>query len=201
MAKSMRFSWSSPLLGALGILFLLFSGCNTPPLLKKIAHPHHQADQGPIGSIPALASIHNLTPKKEPLSRWGNPPSYTIRGKKYHVLSSSKNYTATGLASWYGQKFHGRLTANGEHYNMHALTAAHRSLPLPTYVRVENLENGKKIIVRINDRGPFPRGKNAHKRIIDLSYSAARKLDMHHKGTAQVRITALNPVQTRRKTT
>ena len=197
----MTISWSSPLLGILGILLLLFSGCHTIPLQKTFIHPHHQADQGPIGPIPALANIQHLTPKKEPLSRWGNAPSYTIRGKKYHVLSSSKNYSATGLASWYGQKFHGRLTSTGERYDMHALTAAHRSLPLPTYVRVENLENGKKIVVRINDRGPFARGKHAHKRIIDLSYSAARKLGMHHKGTAKVRIIALHPVQTRRKTT
>ncbi|MEC9375305.1 MAG: septal ring lytic transglycosylase RlpA family protein [Pseudomonadota bacterium] len=127
-----------------------------------------------------------------PRSRYGNPESYVINGKRYYVLSSSLGYKERGIASWYGQKFHGRRTSSGEIYNMYQLTAAHKSLPLPTEVRVTNLENGKSLIVRVNDRGPF-----INSRIIDLSYAAARKLDMVEAGTVPVEVVALNtkPIQ------
>ena len=111
---------------------------------------------------------------------------YDIMGKTYYPLSSSEGYRRKGIASWYGDDFHGKKTANGEKYNMHDMTAAHPTLPLPTYVRVTHLENGKSIIVRVNDRGPFLRG-----RIIDLSYKAAKKLDMAEQGTAPVLLEAL----------
>ena len=114
----------------------------------------------------------------------GNP--YTINGVTYYPIPQSEGYRKTGIASWYGRDFHGKKTANGERYNMYALTAAHPTLPLPTWVRVTNLENGKSVRVRLNDRGPFARG-----RLIDLSYTAARTIDMVGPGTAPVLVEAL----------
>ncbi len=111
---------------------------------------------------------------------------YKIRGKKYYPLPSSEGYVKKGVASWYGRKFHGRKTSNGETYNMYDKTAAHKTLPMNTYVLVENLENGREMVVRINDRGPFVKG-----RIIDLSLTAAQKLGVVKKGTAKVRLTAM----------
>jgi rare lipoprotein A len=113
--------------------------------------------------------------------------SYVVLGKRYQRLASSADYAAEGVASWYGKKFHGRLTASGERYDMYALTAAHRSLPLPTYVRVTNLDNAKSVVVRVNDRGPFH-----DNRLIDLSFAAAAKLDMLGSGTARVRVVAVS---------
>lgn len=112
---------------------------------------------------------------------------YVVGGVKYYPISSADGFSETGIASWYGPGFHGKLTANGEKYNQKAMTAAHKTLPLPTYVRVENLENGKEIIVRVNDRGPFSKG-----RIIDLTEEGARRIDMLKKGTAKVRISVLS---------
>jgi rare lipoprotein A len=112
--------------------------------------------------------------------------SYVIKGKRYHILSSAHGYSEKGVASWYGKYFHGRKTASGERYNMYDMTAAHKTLPLGTWVEVQHLGNGRKITVRINDRGPFSRG-----RIIDLSYAAASKLNMANAGVATVRVTAL----------
>ncbi|MEM0955508.1 MAG: septal ring lytic transglycosylase RlpA family protein [Pseudomonadota bacterium] len=117
----------------------------------------------------------------------GNTSPYEIDGKTYRVLASGAGYRETGLASWYGQKFHGRRTANGEVFNAYRATAAHRSLPLPAYVRVTNLENARSMIVRVNDRGPF----HPH-RIIDLSYAAAVKLGFHEQGTAKVLVETLS---------
>lgn len=117
------------------------------------------------------------------------PPTqdpYVINNKRYYPIPSSKGYREKGLASWYGQAFHGRNTSNGETYNMHAMTAAHKTLPMNTMLLVKNLESGKKTVVRINDRGPFVRG-----RIIDLSYKAAKKIDVVANGTARVQIVAL----------
>ena len=131
-------------------------------------------------------------PRTEPRSRYGNPASYTVFGKRYYTLSSSRGFKERGIASWYGRKFHGKRTSSGEVYDMYAMTAAHTRLPLPTYVRVKNLENGKQIVVRINDRGPF--SKN---RVIDLSYSAARKLEIVEKGTGLVEINAIDPLHYR----
>ena len=135
-----------------------------------------------------LSDVPDAKPKVEPKSKYGNPKSYVVFGKRYYTKASSKGYVERGLASWYGKKFHGRKTSNGERYNMYAMTAAHKSLPLPTYVRVTNLTNRRSTVVRVNDRGPFH-----GKRIIDLSYSAARKLGMAAKGIAMVEVRAIDP--------
>jgi len=116
----------------------------------------------------------------------GNPPSYEVAGKRYYVLDSSEGFRERGIASWYGRDFHGRTTSSGEIYDMYLMTAAHKSLPLPTWVEVTNLSNGKRIIVKVNDRGPFIDG-----RIIDLSQRAADELDMIAAGTARVQVRAL----------
>jgi rare lipoprotein A len=121
-----------------------------------------------------------------PKSKQGNPPFYEVYGKRYTVMQTSVGYREQGIASWYGKKFHGRSTSNGERYDMYAMTAAHKTLPLPTNVRVTNVETGKSIIVRVNDRGPFVKN-----RIIDLSYTAALELDVVANGTAVVEIEAL----------
>ncbi len=133
------------------------------------------------------ADIHQPIPRKLKYSRYGNPKQYTVQGKTYKVLPSHIGFTQTGIASWYGNKFHGRKTSTQETYNMYAMTAAHKTLPIPCYVEVTNLDNGKKVIVKVNDRGPFHQG-----RIIDLSYAAAAKLGYLGKGTAKVRIRAIN---------
>jgi rare lipoprotein A len=135
-------------------------------------------------SIPDLPG--DAIPRPEAHSRYGNGPDYEVFGKRYTVMPSGAGYSERGVASWYGQKFHGRLTSNRETYNMYAMTAAHKTLPLPTYVRVRNLRNNKSIVVRVNDRGPF-----VHNRIIDLSYAAALRLDMVTGGTGLVEITAI----------
>ncbi len=129
----------------------------------------------------------DAVPRPEPKSRYGNGPVYEVFGKNYTVMKSSVGYKERGVASWYGKKFHGRLTSNREPYDMHAMTAAHKTLPLPTYVRVRNLSNNRSIVVRVNDRGPF-----VHNRIIDLSYSAALKLDIVNSGTGLVEVEAIS---------
>ncbi len=131
------------------------------------------------------------TPHQLPLSRYGNPKSYEVFGVDYYLLPSNQNYTQRGIASWYGDKFHGKRTSSGEPYNMYAMTAAHKTLPIPVYAQVTNLENGRKVIVKINDRGPFVKD-----RIIDLSYSAAIKLGVVAKGTARVEVTTVIPSST-----
>lgn len=136
-----------------------------------------------------VTHIPNALPKLEPISKYGNPPIYTALGNKYKTMKSSDGYEAEGTASWYGRKFHGQRTSSGEPYDMFAMTAAHKSLPLPTYATVTNLDNGREVIVKINDRGPF-----VHNRLIDLSYAAAKKLGIHSTGTGRVRITAIDPV-------
>jgi rare lipoprotein A len=143
-------------------------------------------DRAPAGSasIPDLPG--DAIPKPEARSRYGNGPNYEVFEKQYTVMESGAGYSERGVASWYGQKFHGRLTSNREPYDMYAMTAAHKTLPLPTYVRVRNLRNDKSIIVRVNDRGPF-----VDNRIIDLSYAAALKLDMVDDGTSLVEVTAI----------
>lgn len=128
----------------------------------------------------------DAVPKKEPKSRYGNPSTYEVFGVSYRVLSSNNGFKERGVASWYGNKFHGRPTSSQEPYDMYAMTAAHKTLPLPTYLHVRNLHNNKTVVVRVNDRGPF-----VANRIIDLSYAAAIKLDMIKTGTSLVEITAL----------
>ena len=142
-------------------------------------------DYGPDHEVD-VSDVSNAIPKDEPRSRAGNPKSYVVNGQRYYVRSSAVGYKEQGIASWYGYKFHGNKTSNGEVYDMYEMTAAHKSLPLPTYVRVTNLKNNRSIIVRVNDRGPFAKG-----RIIDLSYVAAQKLDMVKAGTARVEVEAL----------
>ena len=142
---------------------------------------------------PSTGSAHipdmpaDPVPRPEPRGKYGNGPVYEVLGKRYTVMPSSSGYQERGVASWYGTKFHGNLTSSREPYDMYAMTAAHKTLPLPTYVRVRNLRNDRSIIVRVNDRGPF-----VHNRIIDLSYAAALKLDMVKDGTSMVEVTAIN---------
>lgn len=126
------------------------------------------------------------TTEELPRSKSGNPPFYEVYGVRYTVMNSSIGYKERGVASWYGKKFHGRSTSSGERYDMYAMTAAHTSLPLPTIARVTNLSNGKSVIVRVNDRGPFVKN-----RLIDMSYAAAIELDMTGAGTALVEVEAL----------
>jgi rare lipoprotein A len=130
--------------------------------------------------------VVDAIPRAEPLARYGNHSPYEVFGRKYYVMKSSEGYHERGTASWYGSKFHGRRTSSGEPYDMHLATAAHKALPLPTYAEVTNLDNGRKVIVKINDRGPFK-----DDRIIDLSYGAALRLDMIGTGTARVEVRAI----------
>jgi rare lipoprotein A len=138
--------------------------------------------------------IDDAVPKEEPQVRAGNPPVYVIKGKQYRTLKSHRGFKQAGYASWYGTKFHGRNTSNGEKYDMYAMTAAHKTLPIPCYVRVTRQDNGKSIVVRVNDRGPFVDG-----RIIDLSYAAATKLGITLTGTAKVHIEAIDVGKHRNK--
>ncbi|WP_051278277.1 septal ring lytic transglycosylase RlpA family protein [Solimonas flava] len=147
-------------------------------------------DSAPVrGEIPAdVASTPDAVPKWEPRSRSGNPVEYEAFGEVYRILDNTEGFTQRGRASWYGKKFHGRKTASGEPYDMFAMTAAHKTLPIPSYVRVTNLDNGRSAVVRINDRGPFH-----SERIIDLSYAAAARLGIIQDGHAEVQIAALQP--------
>ena len=144
-------------------------------------------DSAPSGSVSIPDLPDDPVPRAEPRSRYGNGPVYEVLGQTYRVMNSSSGYKERGVASWYGKKFHGRLTSNREPYDMYAMTAAHKTLPLPTYVKVRNLRNDRAIIVRVNDRGPF-----VHNRIIDLSYAAAMKLDLVRDGTSLVEVTAIS---------
>ena len=145
-------------------------------------------DGPPIGgpSRTELMRLPDAVPSPEPPSRHGNPHAYIVHGRTYRTLASSRGYVERGIASWYGRKFHERPTSSREPYDMFAMTAAHRSLPLPTYVRVTHLENGRSVVLRVNDRGPFHPG-----RIIDLSYAAAVKLDIADPGSAPVEVRAI----------
>jgi len=133
-----------------------------------------------------VMAVTDAIPKYEKRTRAGNPREYKVLGKWYKVLAQSKGYKERGIASWYGTKFHGRKTSNGEVYNMYAMTAAHKTLPIPSYVRVTHLKNNRSVVLRINDRGPFH-----DNRIIDLSYTAAVKLGIKQTGTGLVEVTAV----------
>src|SRR3990167_694421 len=161
----------------LSMFALFLAGCFSKAV-KKDGPPNFYVD---------TSKIPDAIPKQERLANYGNMSVYYVFGKRYHTMKSSRNYDETGTASWYGTKFDARRTSSGERYNMLAMTAAHKTLPLPTYVEVTNLENHRKIIVKVNDRGPF-----AENRIIDLSYVAARKLGMAGRGTAKVRVRAID---------
>ena len=171
-------------------LTLLLTACAIGPREEPDTpgQPDEEQDRGP-DVAPDLSDVEEPEPKDEPLSRYGNPATYEVFGQQYQVmdLEDARDFSEEGVASWYGKKFHGRRTSSGEPYDMYTLTAAHTSLPLPTYVQVTNLDNGKSVIVRVNDRGPF-----ADNRIIDLSYAAAERIDMVDAGTAPVRIEALS---------
>ncbi|MBT8060479.1 MAG: septal ring lytic transglycosylase RlpA family protein [Gammaproteobacteria bacterium] len=143
---------------------------------------------GPSLSGIKASDVADAVPRVEPPARYGNHSPYEVFGRTYHVMASSEGYREKGTASWYGAKFHGRRTSSGEPYDMHLATAAHKSLPLPTYAEVRNLDNGKRVIVKINDRGPFK-----DDRIIDLSYGAALRLGMVDTGTARVEVRAIDP--------
>ncbi len=134
-------------------------------------------------------TVADAVPRAEPPSATGNNP-YRALGRMYYPVASAQGYRERGVASWYGRKFHGRRTSSGEPYDMFAMTAAHRTLPLPTYVRVRNVANGRTVVVRVNDRGPFSK-----ERIIDLSYVAAHKLDIVANGTGMVEVEAITPGQ------
>lgn len=165
----------------LGLILLVtaIAGCSTPSRysIDTDAAPDTELD---------VSELPDPIPVYEPKSRGGNKPSYEVWGKTYHVLPSAEGYKERGGASWYGAKFHGHKTSNGETYNMYEMSAAHKSLPLPTYAKVTNLDNGRSVIVRINDRGPFHEG-----RIIDLSYAAAKKLGYYSSGIAHVEVEAI----------
>ncbi|MGO9424444.1 MAG: septal ring lytic transglycosylase RlpA family protein [Steroidobacteraceae bacterium] len=150
--------------------------------------PPPAAAAAPEAAAPPAQSVPDAVPRVEPRSRYGNPPFYDVFGKRYYVLSSSTAYVERGVASWYGPGFHKIRTSTGEPYDMYGMTAAHKTLPLPAYVRVINLQNGRSVVVRVNDRGPF-----VDNRIIDLSYTAAAKLDMLRNGTAMVEVRAIDP--------
>ncbi|MDQ8038840.1 MAG: septal ring lytic transglycosylase RlpA family protein [Rickettsiella sp.] len=171
------------------ILILALSACSS--ITSSNRRYPLQNDKPPSFRI-NVNKIPNAVPKTEPLSKRGNPKSYVVFGRRYYVMKSAKGYHAKGIASWYGMKFQHFQTANGDIYNVAGMTAAHKTLPLPTYLQVTNLRNGKKIIVKVNDRGPF-----VNNRLIDLSYAAAIKLDMTGTGTAPVTIQAITPGITR----
>jgi len=164
------------------------AGCFSAP---RRTEPAPSSPAPPVLSVPPAASVPDAIPHMEPRARYGNPPFYDVFGKRYYVLSSSVGYWERGVASWYGPGFNKERTSIGEPYDMYGMTAAHKTLPLPTYVRVTNLQNGRSIVVRVNDRGPF-----VGNRIIDLSYTAAAKLDMLRNGTAMVDVRAIDLLAT-----
>ncbi|HTV94421.1 MAG TPA: septal ring lytic transglycosylase RlpA family protein [Steroidobacteraceae bacterium] len=161
----------------------ILAGCFSAP--PRVAPPPARPPPPPT----SLLNVPDAVPRFEPRSILGNPPFYDVFGKRYYVMASSVNYVERGVASWYGPGFHKERTSMGEPYDMYGMTAAHKTLPLPAYVRVTNLENGRSVVVRVNDRGPF-----VGNRIIDLSYTAAAKLDMLRDGTAMVEVRALQPI-------
>lgn len=160
-------------------LCCLAAGCSFEPAVRDSAPAYVPID---------VMAVPDAVPRYEPRTRAGNPGSYEVLGKQYRVLAESKGFRQRGIASWYGVKFHGKKTSNGEVYDMYAMTAAHKTLPIPSYVRVTNLKNRRSVVVRINDRGPFH-----DNRIIDLSYTAAVKLGIQQAGTGFVEIETLEP--------
>ena len=179
----------------IALALLLLSACSTPsqrPATSAAEKPAatqgggYLAGDGPGADAPAnLDSIPDAVPKPEPLHRYANRP-YSALGKTYTPLAATGNYKERGSASWYGKKFHGQHTSIGDTYDMYGMTAAHPTLPVPSYARVTNLANGKSVVVRVNDRGPF-----LHDRIMDLSYAAAYKLGYVNQGSAEVEVESL----------
>jgi rare lipoprotein A len=170
------------------VLVAAIAGCST---LNRPPPPAAPVAVETVPNPPTnVETLPDAVPKLEPRSAHGNPPFYSVLGKRYFVLGTADGYVERGVASWYGPTFHGVNTSNGERYDMYGMTAAHKTLPLPTYARVTNLRNGRSITVRINDRGPF-----VSNRLIDLSYTAAAKLDMLREGTSFVEVRAITPGQ------
>lgn len=182
-------------IGALAALGLL-AACAHHPSHRAPTRTHgggyYQNDGPPDDTNIDVSKIPDAVPRNAPRSKYGNPSTYTALGRRYYVLKSAAGFTQTGRASWYGRQFHGERTSSGEPYNMFSMTAAHKRLPIPTWVRVTNLDNGRQCIVKINDRGPFHDG-----RIIDLSYVAARRLGIVGNGSAPVRIRTVTPADYR----
>lgn len=169
-------------------LCVFLTACDTTPIIPALPNiVEEEKDSGPERPV-SVGHIGEPVPMVEPRTRAGNSSPYKVLGKTYHVTQQPEGYKVQGVASWYGRKFHGRRTANGEIYDMYAMTAAHKTLPIPSYVRVTNLANKRTVIVRINDRGPFHGD-----RIIDLSYTAAKKLGFENIGTAKVVVEYIDP--------
>ncbi len=166
-----------------GLLSLLLASCAGEP--PKDAEP--EPGDGPSTLDLKAGDVADAIPQAEPLARYGNHSPYEVFGKKYYVMKSNDGYHEKGTASWYGSKFHGRRTSSGEPFDMHLATAAHKTLPLPSYAEVTNLDNGHKVVVKINDRGPFK-----DDRLIDMSYGAALRLDMISSGTARVDVRVID---------
>ena len=191
MMRASRLLWLGTLL--LGACTTAPHRTNTPPAVPKpgVTQSPESTVRRPLNARPTdaeLLALPDAVPRLEPRATAGNPAFYEVYGQRYTVLPSAHGYTERGVASWYGPDFHGIATSTGEPYDMYGMTAAHKTLPLPAYVRVTNLRNGRTIVVRVNDRGPFKAN-----RIIDLSYAAALKLDMIRDGTTLVEIQAEDP--------
>ena len=189
--KPERNRWLNQFAGT--VLTVLLAACAAQPKapeapLPEAPRPAPEPIDGPSDSGLRASDVRDAEPRAEPLARYGNHTPYQVFGKTYTVMASSKGFVERGTASWYGAKFHGRRTSSGEPYDMHLATAAHRHLPLPTFAEVTNLDNGRRVIVRINDRGPFKPN-----RVIDLSYAAALKLGIIATGTAPVEVRAIDP--------
>ncbi len=171
------------------VVAFISSACSvTPerPVIKDSGGAYYQDDGPPLTVETDLKDVNDAVPRPEPRARIGNAP-YTVFGKRYYPTQSADGHREIGEASWYGKKFHGRATSSGEIYDMYKMTAAHKTLPLPTYVRVRRLDTDASVVVRVNDRGPFLKG-----RIIDLSYVAARKIGLIERGTAKVEVTSIS---------
>lgn len=197
----MKRAWTVLQWLAISLMAVVLVGCASSPLPRQAKDPYAHVPDGQLykpsvrDGAPDLANldvwaIPEPVPVAEPRARYGNHSPYKVLGKVYHVMSDdqAKRYKERGVASWYGAKFHNRPTSSMEPYDVAKLSAAHKTLPLPSYVRVTNLDNGRQLVVRVNDRGPF-----AHGRIIDLSYAAAIRLGVDRVGTAKVEVEALPP--------
>lgn len=174
------------------LLGLALAGCGSTPTVKQASTPPQSGgyylDDGPEANPPPnLDAVPDAVPRNEPLHRFANR-TYAVLGNSYTPQTERRAHSQEGLASWYGRRFHGRKTASGEKYDMYAMTAAHPTLPIPSYARITALDNGKSVVVRINDRGPFHSS-----RIIDLSYTAAHKLGYLRRGSTRVRVESLDP--------
>jgi rare lipoprotein A len=173
------------------VFVLAVAGCATAPPVARpdaTAGGGYYLDDGPGANPPAnLDAVPDAVPRREPLHRFANR-TYAVLGNTYTPLSSVGGYHAEGVATWYGRRFHGKPTASGEPYDMYAMTAAHPTLPIPSYARVTALDSGRSAVVRINDRGPFHKS-----RLIDVSYAAAHKLGFVARGSTRVRVESLDP--------